>query len=159
MKFLNVIIYILFGIIFNNDYSKNMNINYVIDTNYIIYEKKLEEKEKIEEVFNENYDTITAYTAFCLGCSGITASGYDVRDTIYYFDQTYGNIRIVAADSSIPFGSVIRIDDSIVAIVLDRGGAISYSSSAQFDLLFETEQEAYTFGRKTCKVEILRYGY
>lgn len=156
MKFLNTIIYILFGIIFNNDYSKNMNINYVIDTNYIIYEKKSEEK---EEVFNERFDTITAYTAFCLGCSGITASGYDVRNTIYYFDQTYGNIRIVAADSSIPFGSVIRIDDSIVAIVLDRGGAISYSSSAQFDLLFETEQEAYTFGRKTCKIEILRYGY
>ena len=111
---------------------------------------------------------ITAYGPDCYGCSGITAKGYDVRNgNIYYNDATFGNIRIVAADSSIPFGSIIRItglsisEDPILAIVLDRGGMIGFAEGkhSYFDLLYKSEADAYSFGRPTATFELLRSGY
>ena len=111
---------------------------------------------------------ITAYGPDCYGCSGITAKGYDVRNgNIYYNDATFGNIRIVAADSSIPFGSIIKIiglsisEDPILAIVLDRGGMIGFAEGkhSYFDLLYKSEADAYSFGRPTATFELLRSGY
>lgn len=111
---------------------------------------------------------ITAYGPDCYGCSGITAKGYDVRNgNIYYNDATFGNIRIVAADSSIPFGSIIKIiglsisKDPILAIVLDRGGMIGFAEGkhSYFDLLYKSEADASTFGRPTATFELLRSGY
>ncbi len=112
---------------------------------------------------------ITAYGPDCYGCtSGKTASGQYVKDgNIYYNDATFGNIRIVAADSSIPFGTIVKIsglnisNDPILAIVLDRGGAIGFAEGkhAYFDLLYKTEADASTFGRPMATFEILRNGY
>ena len=111
---------------------------------------------------------ITAYGPDCYGCSGITAKGYDVRNgNIYYNDATFGNIIIVASDSSIPFGSIIKIiglsisEDPILAIVLDRGGMIGFAEGkhSYFDLLYKSEADAYSFGRPTATFELLRSGY
>ena len=111
------------------------------------------------------FGQLTAYAPTCKGCSGITASGYDVRDgNIYYNDAKYGKLRIVAADPKIPLGTVVKIsahqlyDYTFMAIVLDRGSAIK---GELFDLLFESEEGLNeTVGRlKNVKYEILRYGW
>lgn len=112
---------------------------------------------------------ITAYGPDCYGCtSGRTASGqYVLEGNIYYNDPTFGNIRIVAADKSIPFGSIIKIiglsisEDPILAIVLDRGGMIGFAEGkhSYFDLLYKSEADASTFGRPTATFELLRSGY
>ncbi len=96
----------------------------------------------------------TAYTAECRGCSGITASGYDVRNTIYY-----NGYRIVAMDTSVvPMYSIVEIsygDTSFKAIVLDRGGDIK---GKKIDLLVDTYDNAIQFGRRDVSVKLLRTG-
>lgn len=105
---------------------------------------------------------MTSYGPDCDGCSGITASGFDVRNTIYYNDKDYGYLSIVAADRSIPFGTVIEFyqdSSSFKAIVLDRGGAIGFDSRSQFDLLRESEYISLDFGVVSVSYKILRVGY
>ena len=109
---------------------------------------------------------MTGYGYDCRGCTtGKTASGYSIRDTVYYDDPTFGTLRIVAMDKSIPMYSIVRISningmEPILAIVLDRGGGISFSKSIQIDLVVESEAIAKTtIGKKynvTC--DILRSG-
>lgn len=143
------------------------NYNYVLDTTYItkvdvVFEEEKNEakKEKILDVF---YGTITSYVSYCEGCIGITASGYDVRNTIYYEDDKYGKVRIIATDSSLPFGTIIKISnigEDITAIVLDRGGLIGFNNFSQADLLSENLNISYSFGKKdNAKFEVLRYGF
>ena len=115
------------------------------------------------------YGPITAYGPDCYGCvSGETASGYNVSNgNIYYHDATYGTIRIVAGDKSLPFGTIVKItglnisSEPILAIVLDRGGAIGFNKSIYFDLLFTSERssEVNNFGKQYATIEILRRGY
>ena len=116
-----------------------------------------------EEVLAIYSGPITTYGPDCRGCIGITASGYDVRNTIYYNDIEYGSVHIVAADKSIPFGTIVRIlnidSEPIIAIVLDRGGAIGFNKNAYFDLLYPSEYETLSFGKKYAQIEILRYGF
>ena len=100
----------------------------------------------------------------CKGCSGITASGYNVRNgNIYYNDKEYGKLRIVAMDKSIPFGSIVRIKkifkEPVLAIVLDRGSAIGLNKKVYIDLLYKSEKETLTFGKREATFEILRYGF
>ena len=110
---------------------------------------------------------VTAYTAFCSdGCHGYTASGRYVGDSIYYHDNDYGNVRIVAGDKSYPFGTIVRFNNlsyfgsEVYAIVLDRGGAIGKNRRALFDLLFENEKSANNFGiARGVSCDILRLGY
>lgn len=124
------------------------------------------------------YGTITAYGPDCVGCSGITASGYKVAEnvggvitstTTTYNDSTYGDLRVLASANAFPFGTVMRIsgdriDGYIMGIVLDRGGAMNNAwgdGEVLIDLLFATEHssEVYEFGRqKNVKFEVLRYG-
>lgn len=121
------------------------------------------------EVLETYVGKMTAYGPDCYGCtSGRTASGQYVMDgNIYYNDPTFGNIRIVAADKSIPFGSIIRISglsifsEPILAIVLDRGGMIGFAEGkhSYFDLLYKSEKDAASFGRPTVTFELLRRGY
>lgn len=121
------------------------------------------------EVLETYVGKMTAYGPDCYGCtSGRTASGQYVMDgNIYYNDPTFGNIRIVAADKTIPFGSIIRISglnifpEPILAIVLDRGGMIGFAEGkhSYFDLLYKSEKDAASFGRPTATFELLRRGY
>ena len=109
---------------------------------------------------------MTAYGPDCIGSIGYTASGYNVLGgNIYYRDKEYGMVRILAADRSIPFGTIIRIshldifDEDILAIVLDRGSAIGFNKKSYFDLLYNSEKETDFFGRRIATFEVLRRGY
>ena len=100
---------------------------------------------------------LTHYGWDCKGCGGNTASGYNVRNTIYYNDATYGKLRIVAM-KNLPLYSIIKIKNydgqDIYAIVLDRG-----VGSGVIDLLVENEKKASQLGiRKNIEIDILRSG-
>ncbi len=124
--------------------------------------------------------TITAYGPDCYGCSGITASGYEVAKningsitstTLTYEDDEYGTVRVLAADpSGFPYGTIIRItgsriDGYILGIVLDTGGAMRNAwadGNVLMDLLFASEsgKDVYDFGRqKNVTFEVLRYAF
>jgi len=100
---------------------------------------------------------LTHYGADCGACSGITASGVDVRSSIYYNDNQYGNVRIVAMSKSMPMYSIIKIHNyfgnTITAIVLDRG-----VGNGVIDLLTESEVKSSQLGIQYVNIEILRYG-
>ena len=140
------------------------------------FNEEVEEKEVVEKVEEPTYieeaptynviktytGSLTGYGPNCSGCSGRTASGYDVRNTSTYTDSEFGEVRIVAADKSIPFYTIVRISnipdtDPIIAIVLDTGGAVGFGKHTLFDLLFPSEAVAM---HKTdnVKFEILREG-
>lgn len=148
--------------------SYKMN-NYVSNKdNLVVIEEKIEIKpnSNVNYPIIESYEgTMTAYGADCYGCSGITASGYDIRNgNIVYQDKTFGTLRITAADRSIPFGTVVRItglkvyDEPIFAIVLDRGYLIK---GTLMDLAFSSENDELVkhVGRSNVKYDILRYGW
>ena len=117
-------------------------------------------------VIKRYYGPMTAYGPDCVGCIGITTSGYNVLNgRIYYHDETYGNVRILAADKSLPFGTIVRIsgldvfEEDVLAIVLDRGSAIGFSKKSYFDLLYNSEKETNFFGKRYATFDILRMGY
>lgn len=126
---------------------------------------KEEKEEHLEQVIATYHGPITAYGPDCKGCSGTTASGMNVKNEIYYYDKEYGKIRIVAADKSLPFGTIVRISDlsvfsePILAIVLDRGSAIGFNRRVYFDLLYASEKETDFFGKRNATFEVLRRGY
>lgn len=90
----------------------------------------------------------TAYTPYCKGCSGITASGVNVKAS-----QTYKGYKIVAAPRQFAFGTKMYIPGFGHAIVLDRGGAIT---GDKLDLLVRTKSQAYAWGRKNVTVTVYR---
>ena len=91
---------------------------------------------------------ITGYGYDCNGCkSGKTKTDYDITQTIYYDDAEFGQVRIVAADKSIPFYSIVRLSnlvgmEPIIAIVLDHGGTIGFENKFDFDIVCENERVA-----------------
>lgn len=116
-------------------------------------------------VLSQETVNLSHYGHDCYGCTtGLTASGYYVGDgRIYYNDNTFGSVRIVAADTKYPLGTIVRLDyydSTITAIVLDRGGAIGDGKRFQIDLLMPNEQEASQLGIiQATKLEVLRLGY
>lgn len=104
---------------------------------------------------------MSGYGPDCAGCSGYVAYGkYVGKGNIYYNDKEYGKVRIVAGDKKYKFGTIVRINDSMLAIVLDRGGSIGIGKKFLFDLLYESEKEAYKYGVSyNTKFEILRNGF
>lgn len=96
----------------------------------------------------------THYTAYCDGCSGITYSGHDLRQSIY---DAQGR-RIVAVDpNSIPLGSVLNVTysggSSFTAIASDIGGDIK---GKRIDIAVETKGEAYRLGRQAVSITVLK---
>lgn len=108
--------------------------------------------------------TITAYGPDCVGCSGRLGCPphMNVKNgNIYYEDDTYGKIRILASDSNIPCGSIIKVSNylgtSFTGIVLDRGSAIK---GFTMDLLEESEAKTKKIGRQyNIGFEIERWGF
>ncbi|GGP13522.1 3D domain-containing protein [Oceanobacillus neutriphilus] len=95
----------------------------------------------------------TAYIAFCdTGCTGVTASGYDVSSTIYSPE----GLRIVAADPGVlPLGSTVEINsggNTIQAVVMDTGGDINGN---RLDLLVGSEAEAREYGRQSVELRVI----
>src|SRR5690606_21494258 len=98
----------------------------------------------------------TFYTARCEGCSGITKTGIDVRNTIY----TPDGYRVIATDTAdIPLGSIVKVTlengKSFEAKTADIGGAIK---GARIDVLVKDRARAYELGRQTADVEIISEG-
>ena len=99
---------------------------------------------------------MTAYVANCSeGCTGITATGIDIRGI-----TTYQGHRIVATDPDvIPLHSIMKVDvnngESFTAISLDTGGAID---GHIVDYLVGSKSQAFDFGRQNATITILREG-
>lgn len=111
------------------------------------------------------YGTMTGYGPDCEGCGGkVGCAPYtDVRNTVYFNDSSYGQVRILASDPSIPCGTIVKFsnvtftNEEITAIVLDRGGAIK---GTLFDFLVESEKAAEVVGRQhNVRYEIQRWGW
>ena len=109
---------------------------------------------------------LTAYGPDCPGCGGTSACPprQDFRNgNIYFNDQVYGKVRVVAADRSVPCGSIVRITginiypEPILAVVMDRGGGVKGN---HMDLLFTSQTQLDGFGTsRNIKFEIIRYGW
>lgn len=96
----------------------------------------------------------TAYGADCVGCSGITANGTDIRNGNIYVD----GYRVIASDPSvIPMNSIVKITYSSgkteMAKVSDVGGAIK---GKIIDIAFATEAETPAFGRQKVQIELIK---
>jgi len=89
--------------------------------------------------------TATAYTAYCEGCSGVTATGIDLRSN--------PNQKVIAVDPSvIALGSRVWVEGYGEAIAGDVGSAINGNI---IDVFMENEQDALNWGRKTVKIKVL----
>lgn len=112
------------------------------------FEKKQEEKQKQAEKADVKRTVsveATAYTAFCEGCSGTTYTGIDLRANPAK--------KVIAVDPEvIPLGSKVRVPGYGVAVAGDIGGDIE---GHRIDVFIPQEGEAFEFGRKQIKVEIL----
>lgn len=87
----------------------------------------------------------TAYTAYCEGCSGITANGTDIRSN--------PNLKVIAVDPRvIPLGTKVWVEGYGEAIAADTGGAIKGN---KIDVFIPTEGQALQWGVKTVTVKIL----
>lgn len=93
----------------------------------------------------------TYYGPDCKGCTGITKTGLDVRETIY----SKGH-RIIAVDPSvIKLGSIIEVqtpNESFKAVAGDIGGDIKRN---RIDILVASEEFAKPLGRHNVQMRIL----
>lgn len=117
----------------------------------------VKKEEKNPEVPKSNGRTInvsaTSYVAMCdTGCTGITATGIDVRNSI-----TYNGYRIIAVDPSvIPLGSIVSVSvggQTFTAMALDTGGAIKGN---KIDILVGSHSQAISAGRQQATVTIMK---
>ena len=114
-----------------------------------------------KRIQSANVDVInveaTFYTAFCpTGCIGITATGYDVSQTIYSPE----GYRVIAVDpAQIPLNSIVEVSladgQTFKAKALDTGGSIKGS---RIDVLVADRDEAYQLGRQKASVKIIERG-
>lgn len=145
-----------------------------------IKEEGIVQEEVIQEVEEDKYfmnnqiintytGTLTGYGPDCYGCGNrvtnkvSTASGYHIANivdgniepafTITYTDSEYGEVRILAGDSTLPYKTIVRVtvpnEEPIIGIVLDRGSTVGFENCRSkngclttFDLLYETESSA-----------------
>lgn len=95
---------------------------------------------------SEFYVTATAYTASCNGCTGVTATGINLKAN--------PDVKVVAVDPSvIPLGSKVWVEGYGYAIAGDTGGAIKGN---KIDLFMASKSQAYDFGRKKVRVKVLK---
>lgn len=111
--------------------------------------------------------TLTGYGPDCPGCGGMVycKPNPNVQNgNIYYTDLQYGKLRILAADYSIPCGSIIKIENykfipgnEFYGIVMDRGSAIV---GLTMDLLYPSEADTVIIGRqRNIRFTIERWGW
>jgi 3D (Asp-Asp-Asp) domain-containing protein len=121
-------------------------------------ERRIKELERrIEELQSQpGWTTFeaTAYVADCDGCSGITKTGYDVRNTVY----TPEGLRVIAVDPAvIPLGSTVEIKladgRTFKAKAIDVGGAIN---NYEIDILVDSYDKAIQFGRQEVGLRVLK---
>lgn len=93
----------------------------------------------------EFYVTATAYTASCSGCSGVTATGIDLKAN--------PSSKVIAVDPSvIPLGSKVWVEGYGYAIAADTGGAIKGN---KIDVFVSSKSQAASWGRKKVRIKVL----
>ena len=93
----------------------------------------------------EFYVTSTAYTASCAGCSGITATGINLKAN--------PSMKVIAVDPSIiPLGSKVWVEGYGYAIAGDTGGAIKGN---KIDVFVASHSQAVAWGRKKVRIKVL----
>lgn len=114
-------------------------------------EVKSKKKEKITEAEPENPEgrtltvEATAYTAFCSGCSGITATGVNLKANPH--------AKVISVDPTIiPLGTEVYVEGYGHAVAADTGGAIKGN---RIDVHLPTKNDAYNWGRRTVEITIL----
>ena len=122
--------------------------------------------------------TLTGYGPDCPGCSPVgdvacrTKDGKNhslIRDGLYYEDESYGSVRILAADNGgFPCGTIVKIDNGIlkpfVGIVLDSGITMRNAwrdGVVWMDVAYDTEAETIHAGvtSKNTKFSVQRWGW
>lgn len=122
--------------------------------------------------------TLTGYGPDCVGCSKVgnvacfTENKKNhslITDGIYYTDDEYGKVRIVAAAKAFPCGTIVQITKDgqtpFYAVVLDRGGSMNYAWSEGriwMDLAYEAEAMAggdNLTGRNIIDFSVQRWGW
>lgn len=93
----------------------------------------------------EFYVTATAYTPYCDGCSGTSATGINLRSN--------SGLKVIAVDPSvIKLGSKVWVEGYGTAIAGDTGGAIKGN---KIDILVQTDAQARNWGRKKVRIKVL----
>lgn len=158
--------------------AKNNNLNKSVPTKELVNSFQELNKRTIKPVMYNNFEDavynsqyyptsfvgkLVHYGPDCPECGGhLGCNGQDARNgNIYYNDAEYGKVRIVAMSSTIPCGSMIKINvdaydpDGMYAIVLDRG-----VSGAMVDLLKESSKSKSPVRTVSgVTFDIVRYGY
>lgn len=120
-------------------------------------EVKVNQNKQKVQVQNEQADKGTSfeasyYTPYCNGCSGKTATGEDVRDSIYV-----NGMRVIAVDPRIiPLHSIVVVTtphETFKAIALDTGGAIK---GRKVDILVKDTNTALKLGRHTVHIKVIK---
>lgn len=116
--------------------------------------------------YSKSYPTsfkakLVHYGPDCVSCGGhLGCNGQNAKNgNIYYNDKEFGKIRIVAASTLLPCGSILQINldayDNMYVIVLDRG-----VDSSMIDLLKESQRSKSPVRTVNNVVfDIVRYGY
>jgi 3D (Asp-Asp-Asp) domain-containing protein len=98
------------------------------------------------ETGTEFYVNTTAYTAYCNGCSGRTATGFDLRAN--------PGAKVIAVDPRvIPLGTKVYVEGYGYAVAADTGGAIK---GHKIDVFFPTKADAFRWGVRKVKIKILQ---
>ncbi|TYR78629.1 LysM peptidoglycan-binding domain-containing protein [Priestia megaterium] len=101
---------------------------------------------KPSNVVKELTVTATAYTGNCKGCSGITATGINLKKN--------PKLKVISVDPKvIKLGSKVYVEGYGTAIAGDKGSAIKGN---KIDVFIPSQKEAIKWGRKTVKIKILK---
>ncbi|MEK5330510.1 MULTISPECIES: ubiquitin-like domain-containing protein [unclassified Lysinibacillus] len=93
----------------------------------------------------EFYVTATAYTPYCKGCSGTSATGINLRSD--------SGLKVIAVDPSvIKLGSKVWVEGYGTAIAGDTGGSIKGN---KIDILVQSDAQARNWGRKKVRIKVL----
>lgn len=108
----------------------------------------VEKKETIDDF--EVVKTLTveasAFTAYCKGCSGKTASGIDLKKN--------PDIKLIAVDPKvIPLGTKVWVEGYGIAVAGDTGGSIKGN---RIDVFVKTKKIALNWGRKNVEIKVLK---
>ena len=128
------------------------------DSQQIVQQAQQYKQQQQQQIAQQSQGTnlgtfqITGYGADCVGCSGITAAGINVRGGVTH----YQGYRVIATDPNvIPMFSIVHIEGVGNCIAVDTGGAIKGNI---IDLLFPSEAHTHAWGRQHRNVSIIRYG-
>lgn len=137
------------------------NVNLIITGDVLTIDGQAPQKQEAPTKQNVNSSWIpyefTHYTASCVGCTGITSQGVDVRNTTHY-----KGMRVIAVNPNvIPYGSIVELrypnGSTELAVAKDTGGAIRQRTNL-IDVLVSNKNEALTKGRVQGEIRIIEKG-